>query len=60
MDMLRWVIIFFILAVVAGVLNVPGVEIVSMDIARILFGIFLVLFIVSLVMRLLGGRGPRI
>lgn len=56
--MLNWVITFFVLALVAGVLGFSGVEVMSIEIARILFMIFLVLFVVSLLMRLLGGKKP--
>lgn len=54
--MLDWVIVFFILALVAGVLGFSGIEIMSLEIAKILFVIFLVLFAISLIMRLVGGR----
>ncbi|MDR3550784.1 MAG: DUF1328 domain-containing protein [Candidatus Babeliales bacterium] len=54
--MLDWVIVFFILALVAGVLGFSGIEIMSLEIAKILFVVFLVLFAISLIMRLVGGR----
>lgn len=56
--MLDWVVVFFVLALIAGVLGFTGIEIISLDIARILFYIFLVLFVISLLMRLLGGKNP--
>ncbi len=56
--MLDWVLVFFILALVAGVLGFSGLEIISMDIAKILFVIFLILFVISLLARLLGGKRP--
>jgi uncharacterized membrane protein YtjA (UPF0391 family) len=43
------VFIFLILAIVAGLLGFTGVEIISIDIARILFFIFIILFLFSLV-----------
>jgi len=42
--MLRLIITFLILAIIAGALGFTGVEIMSVDIARILFFIFLILF----------------
>ena len=58
--MLNWVILFFVFALVAGLLGFTGIEIMSLEVARILFIIFLVLFVVSLIMHLVGGRGPRL
>jgi uncharacterized membrane protein YtjA (UPF0391 family) len=56
--MLDWVITFFVLALIAGILGFSGIEIMSLEIARILFYIFLVLFVISLIFRLVGGRRP--
>jgi uncharacterized membrane protein YtjA (UPF0391 family) len=53
--MLRWAILFLVVALIAalfGFTNVAGTSIVA---AKILFFIFLVLFVVSLV---LGDRRP--
>lgn len=57
--MLELVITFLVLAIIAGLLGFTGVEIISIDIARTLFFIFLILFIVSLVWRMLSGKSPR-
>jgi uncharacterized membrane protein YtjA (UPF0391 family) len=53
--MLRWALLFLIIAVVAGVLGLWGVAWLSKEIAWILFAVFLILFAVSLV---LGRRAP--
>ena len=55
--MLRWAIIFLIIALVAGVLGLFRVQWVASEIAWILFVVFLILFVVSLV---LGRRGPTL
>jgi uncharacterized membrane protein YtjA (UPF0391 family) len=52
--MLRWVLIFLVVAIIAGILGFTGIAAAAADIARIVFMIFLVLFIVSLVMHLIG------
>lgn len=52
--MLRFAIIFLIVALIAGVLGFTNVAGQSMYFAQVLFFIFLVLFVVSLVM---GRRG---
>ena len=54
--MIDLVIVFLVLALAAGLLGFTGIEIISIEIARVLFFIFLVLFIVSLVMKLIGKR----
>jgi uncharacterized membrane protein YtjA (UPF0391 family) len=46
--MLRWALIFLIIALVAGVLGFTDVEFVSATIARVLFGIFLFGFLLIL------------
>mgnify|MGYP003349661323 CR=1 FL=1 len=45
-----------IVALVAGVLGFGGIAIISVEIARLLFFVFLVLFAVSLIAGLLRGR----
>jgi uncharacterized membrane protein YtjA (UPF0391 family) len=55
--LLTLAVIFFIVALVAGLLGLPAIAIVSVEIAKILFGIFLVLFIIALVFGL-GFFGP--
>ncbi len=51
--MLRWALGFFIVALLAALLGFSGIAVVSGGIAKILFFIFLVLFLVSLVGHLL-------
>jgi uncharacterized membrane protein YtjA (UPF0391 family) len=47
--MLYYALVFFIVALVAGVLGFGGVAIAAAGIAKILFFVFLVLFLVSLI-----------
>lgn len=54
--MLRWAILFLVVALVAALFGFGGVASVGIDAARILFFVFLILFVVSLVM---GSRTPR-
>ena len=46
--MLYWALVFFIIALVAGVLGFGGIAAAATDMARILFFIFLVIFLVTL------------
>jgi uncharacterized membrane protein YtjA (UPF0391 family) len=48
--MLRYAIIFLVIALVAGVLGFGGIAGASVGIAKILFVIFLILFVVSAIM----------
>jgi len=54
--MLHYAIVFLIVALIAGVLGFGGVAGTSAWIAQVLFGVFLVLFLVSL----LTGRRPSV
>lgn len=51
--MLRWALIFFIVAIIAAVFGFGGIAAGAASIAKILFYIFLVLFAISLLTGLL-------
>ena len=55
--MLRWALIFLIVALVAAVFGFGGIAADAAWIAKILFVVFLILFVVSLVM---GRKGPGV
>jgi uncharacterized membrane protein YtjA (UPF0391 family) len=55
--MLRYAIIFFIIALIAALFGFGGIAAGATEIAKILFFVFIVLFIVSLVAGLIK-RGP--
>ena len=57
--MLRYALIFLVVAIVAGLLGFTGISLAASDIARILFFIFIVLFAVSLIFGLMGRRSPN-
>ncbi len=54
--MLKWAVIFLIIAIVAGIFGFTGVEQASATIAQWLFGIILVLFLGALVIGLALGH----
>ncbi|KUO60568.1 MAG: hypothetical protein APF80_02605 [Alphaproteobacteria bacterium BRH_c36] len=56
--MLGWAITFLIVALIAAVLGFGGVAAVSVELAQIVFWVFLVLFALSLVYSLVSGRRP--
>ena len=58
--MLGWALTFLVIALIAGALGFTGVYVAAAGIAKILFFIFVVLFLVSLVMHMVRGRGPTV
>ena len=55
--MLRFAVLFLILGLIAGLLGFTGIAGASFAIAKLLFGIFLVIFLVLLVLGLGAFRG---
>jgi uncharacterized membrane protein YtjA (UPF0391 family) len=56
MSLLKWALIFFLISIVAAVFGFGGIAVASADIARILFFIFAVIFVVLLVLGLTIAR----
>ena len=56
--MLRWALIFFIVALVAALFGFTGIAAAAVDIAKLLFFVFVVLFVVALILGLLRRPGP--
>ena len=57
--MLYYALVFFIVAIIAAVLGFGGIAAGAAEIAKVLFFIFLVLFVVSLIVGLFRrGGGP--
>jgi len=54
--MLNWSITFLIIAIAAAVLGFGGIAGSAAGIAKILFGLFLVLFVISAISRALQGE----
>jgi uncharacterized membrane protein YtjA (UPF0391 family) len=50
--MLKWALIFLVIALVAGALGFTGVARGAATISKILFGVFLVLFIIFILLGL--------
>jgi uncharacterized membrane protein YtjA (UPF0391 family) len=58
--MLGWALTFLVIALIAGVLGFGGVAVASVEIAKVLFFIFLVVFLVTLLIHLMRGRTPPV
>ena len=54
--MLSWVVTFLIVALIAGILGFGGIAGASVEIAKIIFFIAVVLFLISAVVGLARGR----
>jgi len=46
--MLRWTLIFLVVAMIAGIFGFAGIMLAAAGIVKLLFYVFLVLFVVSL------------
>ncbi len=55
--MLSWALTFLVIALIAAVLGFGGIAGSATWIAQVLFGLFLILFLVSLIFR---GRPPSV
>jgi uncharacterized membrane protein YtjA (UPF0391 family) len=54
MDLLQWALIAFVVAIIAGLFGFTGVAQGAASIGRVLFGLFLVVAVIFLVLALLG------
>ena len=58
--MLRLALGFFVVALIAALFGFGGIAAGAASIAQVLFFVFLVLFVVSLLFGALRGRTPRV
>jgi uncharacterized membrane protein YtjA (UPF0391 family) len=56
MSLLKGALIFFLISIVAAVFGYTGISVASADIARVLFYIFVVIFLVLLVLGVAAAR----
>lgn len=56
--MLRWALIFLVLSIVAGLLGFTSIAVAAASIAQIIFYVFLLLFVITLIAGILAGRRP--
>ena len=54
MDLLQWALIAFVVAIVAGLFGFTGIDSGAASVGRVLFGLFLVVAVIFLVLALLG------
>src|SRR5262245_26924149 len=58
--MLGWALTFLVVALIAAVLGFGGIAGLSIEIAKIIFFVAIVLFLISAVIGLLRGRSPTV
>lgn len=58
--MLSWALAFFIVAIIAAVFGFGGIAAGASGIAQVLFFLFIVAFLISLLVGLFRGRSPRV
>ncbi len=58
--MLSWVVTFLVVALIAAVLGFGGIAGASVEIAKVIFFVAIVLFLISAVVGLMRGRGPAV
>jgi uncharacterized membrane protein YtjA (UPF0391 family) len=58
--MLGWAVTFLIIALIAAVLGFGGIAGVAIEIAKIIFFVALLLFLISAVFGLVGGRSTTV
>ncbi len=54
--MLKWAVIFFLISVVAGVFGFTDVAAGAQSVAKLLFYVFVVLFLIVLVFGVIAGQ----
>jgi len=54
--MLYWAAVFFVIALISGVFGFGGLATVSAGVAQVLFFVFLVLFVMTLIVRALRSQ----
>lgn len=58
--MLSWAVTFLVVALIAAVLGFGGIAGVSIEIAKIIFFVAVVLFAISAIAGLFRGRSPTV
>jgi uncharacterized membrane protein YtjA (UPF0391 family) len=58
--MLGWALTFLIVALIAAVLGFGGIAAFAVDIAKIVFFVAIVLFVISAIIGLVRGRSPTV
>lgn len=58
--MISWAITFLVVALIAAVLGFGGIAGVAVELAKIVFFVAIILFLISAVVGLVQGRSPNV
>jgi uncharacterized membrane protein YtjA (UPF0391 family) len=58
--MFGWALTFLIVALIAAILGFGGIATFAVDLAKIVFFVAIVLFVISAIVGLIRGRAPRV
>jgi uncharacterized membrane protein YtjA (UPF0391 family) len=58
--MMNWAVTFLIVALIAAVLGFGGIAGSAVEIAKMIFFVAIVLFVISAVIGMVNGKNPRI
>ena len=58
--MLGWALTFLVVALIAAVLGFGGIASFAVEIAKIIFFVAIILFLISAVVALIRGRSPTV
>ena len=58
--MLNWTLSFLLVAIIAAVFGFGGIAVTAVEMAKVLFFIFLLLFLISLAAGLIVGNRPKL
>ena len=58
--MLGWAVTFLVIALIAAVLGFGGIAGLSMEIAKIIFFVAIILFAIAAIVGVLRGRSPTV
>lgn len=58
--MFGWAVTFLIVALIAAILGFGGIATFAVDLAKIVFFVAIVLFVISAIVGLIRGREPRV
>ena len=58
--MLGWALTFLVIALIAAVLGFGGIAGFAVEIAKIVFFVAIILFVISVVFALMRGRSPMV
>jgi uncharacterized membrane protein YtjA (UPF0391 family) len=58
--MLQYAITFLVIALIAAVFGFGGIAVVSIELARMTFAVFIILFLIAALMHAFQGKAPPI